>query len=423
MNTDHLLAHYHRIADTPDAIPRLRRFILDLAVRGKLVPQDPKDEPASVLLKRTIIQRNAWEKARVIKPSKLQYGPIGLGQEFNLPPGWERSTIATMCDLQTGATPDRTRSDYFNGAVPWLVSGDINRGEIFECDGRISERGLDTSNCKILPLGSVLIALNGQGKTRGTVALLRLKAACNQSLVAIIPLLPETLTPEYLYLNLKSKYQAIREITGQDERRGLNMRLISCFEISFPPLAEQHRIVAKVDELMALCDRLAAARAEREAVRDSLAAASLARLNAPDADPSAIARDARFALTNLVALTTRPDQIKQLRHTILNLAIRGKLVPQDPTDKPAAELLINIAAQKAALVRDKKLKHQKPKSPTIEGPYPFPEPDGWVWEKAQSIFLNITDGFHNTPTPVAKGYPYITARHIRPNKIDFENCL
>ena len=106
-----------------------------------------------------------------------------------------------------------------------------------------------------------------------------------------------------------------------------------------PPLAEQHRIVAKVDELMALCDRLEAARAEREATRDRLATASLARLNAPDPDPAMFQHDVAFALNNLAPLTTRPDQIKALRQTILNLAVRGKLVPQDPNDEPASELL------------------------------------------------------------------------------------
>ena len=100
---------------------------------------------------------------------------------------------------------------------------------------------------------------------------------------------------------------------------------------------------------MALCDRLEAARAEREATRDRLAAASLARLNAPD--PETFHDDARFALDALPALTTRPDQIKQLRQTILNLAVRGKLVPQDPNDEPASELLKRIAKEKARLVK------------------------------------------------------------------------
>ena len=126
-----------------------------------------------------------------------------------------------------------------------------------------------------------------------------------------------------------------------------------------PPLAEQHRIVAKVDELMTLCDRLEAARMEREATRDRMATASLARLNTPDPDPATFQNHAAFALNNLTPLTTRPDQIKALRQTILNLAVRGKLVPQDPNDEPASELLKRIAAEKARLVEAGEIRKKK----------------------------------------------------------------
>ena len=124
-----------------------------------------------------------------------------------------------------------------------------------------------------------------------------------------------------------------------------------------PPLGEQHRIVDKVDELMALCDRLEAARAEREAKRDRLATASLARLNAPDQET--FQHDVAFALNNLAPLTTRPDQIKALRQTILNLAVRGTLVPQDPNDEPASELLKRIAAEKARLAKSGTIRKRK----------------------------------------------------------------
>ena len=132
-------------------------------------------------------------------------------------------------------------------------------------------------------------------------------------------------------------------------------------EIAFSPTSsrEQHRIVAKVDELMALCDQLEAARTERETTRNRLAAASLARLNAPDPDPTTFQNHAAFALENLTPLTTRPDQLKALRQTILNLAICGKLVEQDSNDEPASELLRKIAAEKARLVRMKKIKARR----------------------------------------------------------------
>jgi type I restriction enzyme S subunit len=120
-------------------------------------------------------------------------------------------------------------------------------------------------------------------------------------------------------IDAKAPGTTFKEVSG---------KIVAAIAFPLPPLSEQHRIVAKVDELMALCDRLEAARGAREATRDRLAAASLARLNAPN--PATFQDDTRFALDTLQALTTRPDQIKPLRQTIVNLAVRGKLVPQDP---------------------------------------------------------------------------------------------
>src|SRR5690606_14306393 len=116
-----------------------------------------------------------------------------------------------------------------------------------------------------------------------------------------------------------------------------------------PPLAEQERIVAKVDELMALCDRLEEAQREREAGRDALTAASFHLLNNSD-DATEFRANARFFFDNLPRLVARPDQIKKLRETILSLAVRGKLTEQDPNDEPAAELVKKIEKEKARLV-------------------------------------------------------------------------
>ena len=112
----------------------------------------------------------------------------------------EELKIGDICDLMTGGTPSRKVPEYFdNGEIKWLVSGDINQKEIFDCDGRITEEGLNNSSAKFLPENSVLIALNGQGKTRGTVAMLKTKATCNQSLVSIFPKSGVNLNTKYLY--------------------------------------------------------------------------------------------------------------------------------------------------------------------------------------------------------------------------------
>jgi type I restriction enzyme, S subunit len=158
--------------------------------------------------------------------------------------------IGDVCKLATGGTPSRTRPEYFiNGTVKWLVSGDIHQREIYDCAGRITEEAMKKSNTKILPLNSVMIALNGQGKTRGTVALLRTEATCNQSLVSISPNDESELLAEFLFYNLKMRYQELRRMTGDDgdDRRGLNMTLIRNIEIPLMSIENQHEIVKKLD--------------------------------------------------------------------------------------------------------------------------------------------------------------------------------
>ena len=167
--------------------------------------------------------------------------------------GWQKRTIGEVCHLMTGGTPSKANREYFGGDIKWLVSGDIHRREIIDCEGRITQLGMKNSNTKYLPIDSVMIALNGQGKTRGTVALLRTKATCNQSLVAMYPKKPDEILPEYLYANLHGRYEEIRRMTGDsgNDRRGLNMHLISEIEIPIAPPAEQRRIVAMLDKAFA----------------------------------------------------------------------------------------------------------------------------------------------------------------------------
>lgn len=148
-----------------------------------------------------------------------------------------KTTIGETCMLMTGGTPNTKKGEYYkNGTIKWLVSGDIHLGEINDCEGRITELGLNNSNAKYLPVNSVLIALNGQGKTRGTVALLKTMATCNQSLVSINPKDKTQLNTEYLYQNLRARYIEIRRMTGDDDndRRGLNMSLIRSIRINIP---------------------------------------------------------------------------------------------------------------------------------------------------------------------------------------------
>jgi len=193
--------------------------------------------------------------------------------------------------------------------------------------------------------------------------------------------------------------------------KGIKIEELLGIPFPLPPLAEQHRIVTKVDELMGLCDRLEAARAGREATRDRLAAASLARLNAPD--PETFQADARFALDALPALTTRPDQIKRLRQTILNLAVRGKLVPQDPNDEPAQRLLETIKLEKERLEKASTIPRQRKavRDPTkLTGNLPV----SWTSITLGDVCSLVTSGSRGWAEYYAASGPgFIRAQNIR----------
>lgn len=322
MNAERLLAHYHEIADAPDAVARLRRFILNLAVRGKIVPQDAGDEPASELLKRV-----AKEKARLVIEGKLKKaGQVetlsSSDHDIPVPHGWVITNLQSICNSVTDG--DHLPPPKAEIGIPFLVIGNVRNQHI------------DFVGSRFVPLkyyealdpirrpqrGDLLYTLVG---SYGIPVIVRDdKPFCIQRHIGILR--PSALIDvNFLARAMESRLafdQATACATGIAQKTVPLTGLRKLF-LPLPPLAEQRRIVAKVDELMDLCDRLEAARASREVVRDRLATASLARLNAP-ASPTFQA-DARFALEALPALTARPNQIKQLRQTILNLAVRGRL--------------------------------------------------------------------------------------------------
>lgn len=176
--------------------------------------------------------------------------------------GWPTRTLGEVCKFATGGTPSTKVREYWDGGdIPWVASGDVHKRHIFECGKAITRLGMDNSNARMLPPDSVLIALNGQGKTRGTVAMLRIPATCNQSVVCMTPQDRNVLSAEYLLLYLESRYQWIRDLTGDKDRRGLNVPMLRSIEIPLPAIEEQQRIVAIVDETF---ERIAVAKANAE---------------------------------------------------------------------------------------------------------------------------------------------------------------
>ena len=359
MNGERLLAHYERIADAPDAIQRLRRFVLDLAVRGKLVPQELKDEPVSELLKGIAAERARLVKAGGIRREEIK-AELKDTPPFELPVTWVWAPFGQFHQLVRGVT--YSKSDVADGPTKNYVAilRANNIGSVLTHDDPVYVKRECVSADQFLRAGDFMIALSSGSKNLvGKAAFVPENfGEAFGGFCGAIRLFDQSIR-EFVRIYLKSDLYRDSISTGS---RGIGINnlkkeVLSNSFFPLPPIAEQRRIVAKVDELMALCDRLEVVRAEREATRDKFTAASLARLNAPD--PEAFRDDARFALDALPALTARADQIKQLRQTILNLAVRGKLVSQNPNDEPASELMKRIAAEKARMVKAELIPRQR----------------------------------------------------------------
>ena len=157
--------------------------------------------------------------------------------------GWNTETIGGIAVVLTGGTPSRRRSDYWGGGIPWMSSGEIHQRHVTHTRETITDAGLAGSNARWISKGAVMIALNGQGRTRGTVAILSARMTCNQSLAAIVPR-HDVLAPEYLFHYLSAAYNRIRRLTGDGGRNGLNLAHLRSIEVMYPSLREQHKIVA-----------------------------------------------------------------------------------------------------------------------------------------------------------------------------------
>ena len=364
---EQLLTHFDRLMQTPESVQRLRRFILDLAVRGKLVPQDPADEPAAELVKRI-----AAEKARMVKAGEIRkQRDFGSGEvlapPFEVPASWCWVGLNAVGAIIGGGTPSAGNAENFadpGTGIPWLTPADLGgfSGLFISRGARdLSEKGFQTSSANLMPAGTVLFTSRAP---IGYVAIAANPISTNQGFKSIVPyildcsrfiaLAMKTFAPE---INARAPGTTFKEVSG---------KILAGVPFPLPPLAEQCRIVAKGDELMGLCNRLEAARAERETTRTRLAAASLARLNAPDPDQATFREHVAFVLNNLAPMTTRPEQVKALRQTILNLAVRGKLVEQNPDDEPVMTLL----------------KRQKI---TVSCGGTFEVPTSWAWVKVGAV--------------------------------------
>lgn len=394
-------------------IKKLRELILELAVRGKLVPQDPNDEPASVLL-----ERIAAEKAELVKQGgiKKQKPLPEISEEekpFELPAGWEWVRLGTLFNsIQSGGTPSKINPAFWGGDIPWASVKDLGSSQyISKTQDYITEAGL-LSGSKLADSGDVLICTRmGLGK----IAIASCPIAFNQDLKAVK--LTSHIIPNFFF----NTYSTVKIKGTGTTVEGIKQEQLVNYITGFPPFNEQNKIVVKVKELMSLCDQLEQHTLTSLDAHQQLVETLLTTLtDSQNADE--LAENWARISKHFDTLFTTEASIDALKQTILQLAVMGKLVPQDPNDEPASELLKRIAQEKAQLVKDGKIKKQKPLPPVNDEDKLFEIPFNWEHVYLNDICEVITDGTHQTPKYTDRGRPFISAQCVKPFKFMPENC-
>jgi len=343
-------------------VKKLRELVLELAVRGKLVPQDPNDEPASELLKR--IQA---ENSKLIAEGKLRKEkPIAQitddEETFELPNGWIWVRNRELFQLRKGRIPKSLNE---NGlGLPYLDIDALDRNTI--------RRYSEELTCPQSTDKDILVVCDGSRSG----LILDGKNGIIGSTLSIID------TPIFIQSYIKLIFKQGFEIFNTSMKGAaiphLDTQRLLQNPTALPPLAEQHRIVAKVDELMALCDQLEQQHSSAQEAHEALVSQLLATLTQGQNAAEFNANWQRI-YAHFDVLFTTEGSIDALKQTLLQLAVMGKLVQQDPNDEPASELLKRIQAEKAKLIAEGKLKKEKPLAPISEDEKPFELPNGWEW--------------------------------------------
>lgn len=398
-------------------IKKLRELILELAVRGKLVPQDVSDEPAGELLKHIAV-----EKAQLITETKTKVKKSFLEitedeTPFVLPEGWGWVRLDSICNINGGFAFRSSQYDE-EGVRVIRISDFDEKG--FKDEKIVRHQYSDLLEPYVLEVDNILMAMTGGtvGKSL-LVSSLHEKMVVNQRVATIK--ISSRISSRFISCALQiSTVQRVIHKAKNSTNDNISMSDIKGFFIPMPPVAEQHRIVAKVDELMTLCDQL---EQQTEASLDAhnLLVDTLLTTLTEARDAKELSDNWARLADHFDTLITTDYAVEQLKQTILQLAVQGKLVPQDPNDEPASELLKRIAAEKEQLIKNKKIKKQKPLPEITDEEKPFELPPSWEWERLGNISHLITDGAHHTPTYISSGIPFLSVKDMSSGVLNFSN--
>jgi type I restriction enzyme S subunit len=399
---------FDQFADAPDAVAKMRELVLNLAVQGRLVEQDSADEDVQLLLARNDETRRVTAKSDRRADDENQ--PLLSGDDrWDIPESWSWRAFADLVLFvdYRGKTPAK-----LSDGIRLLTAKNVRKGEInLAPEEFLSEKEYHAWMTRGFPkAGDVLFTTEAPMGNAAVVKLtdrfaLAQRVICFQSYGAV--------DSSFLVLQiLSTQFQAILDKNGTGvTAKGIKASKLKQLPIALPPLAEQKRIVAKVDELMALCDRLEAQQQERQTRHAALARASLARF--ADAPTPA---NLHFLFHPSYAISPA-----DLRKSILTLAVQGKLVPQDPNDEPAASLISQIAKEKRRLVAARIIREKDEVAPIADDELPFEVPYGWEWTRLSSITRRIHYGYTASAKSELKDVRLLRITDIQNNFVDWSS--
>jgi type I restriction enzyme S subunit len=367
-------------------IQKMRELILDLAIRGKLVPQDLNDEPASELLKLVKAEKKKLHVNRKIKKTKPILEISKEEKQFEIPSTWIWCRFTEIAELRHGH--QFREYDFVDDGIPVVKIGQCKpdgKLDLTGCNYIHSDRIKEFEDYLIFK-DDLLMALTGG--TLGKVTRVDKDYGTVVQNYRVGNFFPNEiiLSKDYLNVILESDlFQfLVKGKVNQNAQPNIGKDSIEQIVISIPPLNEQKRIVAKVDKLMDLCDELEKQQEEQNKTHYLLVKTLLESLthaqNAADFQSTW-----QLISTQFEHLFTTEESIDLLKQSILQLAVMGKLVPQDPSDEPASELLKKIAAEIQKLIKEGKIKKQKPLLEITDEEKPFELPEGWVWTNLAEI--------------------------------------
>lgn len=379
------------IAFLSGGISKLRELILDFAVRGKLVSQDDSDEPAFSALDRVKQERIRLQKAKLISDARLDPDPNANEVPYALPTGWIWTRLSILGEISprndvaddavVSFLPMVALADGFAGTIApeqrrW---GEIKKGFTHIADG-------DVALAKITPCFQNRKSAVIRGLTNGVGA--------GTTELHVFRSIGGEVLPDFVLLNIKCLTFleiGVSKMTGSAGQKRVPRDYFAKTPFPLPPLAEQHRIVAKVDGLMRLCDELEAKQAETAKVTERSRRSVLASLTG-SRDTRELSTAWRRLSDHFEILLDRPESLADLRQTILTLAVQGKLVKQDPNDEPASDLLKRVATERHGFVQLGKMRQTKPLPNIASDEVPFSLSTNWQWDGSETFSNSLTIG-------------------------------